>query len=102
MNRERTDLHVKVHGPFTVRSRYHVNVHVHAHERVFSRYGTELHVHAPGTELVQSEQIECPQCNKLFNTSNGLLTHQRFSKKCNTTISTEIINSNNITFRRKQ
>ena len=52
--------------------------------------------------IQQSEQIACPQCNKLFKTNNGLLTHQRFSKKCNTTISTEIINSNNITFRRKQ
>ena len=49
--------------------------------------------------IQQSEQITCPQCNKLFKTNIGLLTHQRFSKKCNTTVSTEIINSNNITFR---
>ena len=52
--------------------------------------------------IQQSEQIACPQCNQLFKTSSGLLTHQRLSKTCNTTISTEIINSNNITFRRKQ
>ena len=34
--------------------------------------------------IKQSEQIACPQCNKLFKTSNSLLTHQRFSNKCNT------------------
>ena len=46
--------------------------------------------------------VACPHCSKLVKSGAGLSAHQRLNKQCNKTVSSEILNSSNITFRRKQ